>query len=115
MQEQLLSPEYQDLTQSTTVPTVDLSILEPILWVSAAVTILFTVLFLIYVIYSFARRYKVEKATLEMQKDIRRLRELAEQQAEKSSRPTAAPRPAHDVIAAHDTATDTTPSTDTVT
>lgn len=90
MPDELLSPEYQTLTQ-TSVPEVDLSFLEPLLWTSAIITIVFTFIFLLYAIYNIVRRYKVEKATLEMRDDIRRMRELMEKG---SVAPT--PRPSFD-------------------
>lgn len=77
MPDELLSPEYQNLTQ-TSVPEVDLSFLEPLLWTSAILTIVFAFIFLLYATYNIIRRYKVEKATLEMRDDIRRMRELME-------------------------------------
>lgn len=78
MQDTLLPSEYQSLTQSTT-PEIDLSFLEPLLWTSALLTILFAFFFLLYATYTIVRRHKVEKATLEMRDDIRRMRELMEQ------------------------------------
>lgn len=77
MSDQLLPPEYQTLTQGST-SGLDLSFIAPLLWTSAIVTILLTVVFLLYFIYVIIRRRKVENATLEMRDDIRRMRELME-------------------------------------
>lgn len=64
---------------STALPSIDVNALMPLMITSIAITVLLTILFLIYVSFNTIRRYKVEKATLEMQKDIRRMRELMEQ------------------------------------
>ncbi|HCH34264.1 MAG: hypothetical protein UY35_C0006G0027 [Candidatus Saccharibacteria bacterium GW2011_GWC2_48_9] len=63
-----------------TIPDIDLSSLTPILSASLVVTLVLTVLLVVYAIYSTARRRKVERATINMQKDIRIIRELMEKQ-----------------------------------
>lgn len=84
---------------TTTVPSFDVSALMPLMITSIAITIILTILFLIYVSFNTIRRYKVEKATLEMQKDVRRMRELMEEGIT-----PPAPRKQLDLIAALDTA-----------
>lgn len=59
-------------------PNIDLSMLAPLLMTSLVVTGVLSLLFLIYIIFNSIRRYKVEKATIDMQKDIRLIRELME-------------------------------------
>ncbi len=59
-------------------PNIDLSMLAPLLMTSLIVTGVLSLLFLIYIIFNSVRRYKVEKATIDMQKDIRLIRELME-------------------------------------
>lgn len=78
MPDELLPTEYQTLTEGST-SGFDLSLIAPLLWASALVTVIITVLFFIYAIYVIVRRRKVENATLEMRDDIRRMRELMEQ------------------------------------
>lgn len=90
MPDELLSPEYQTLTQ-TSVPEIDLGFLEPLLWTTAILTIAFTFIFLLYATYNIMRRYKVEKATLEMRDDIQRIRKIMEQQAATSQTATDVP------------------------
>lgn len=82
---------------STAVPSLDFSALMPLMITSIVVTIVLTILFLIYVSFNTIRRYKVERATLEMQKDIRRMRELMEEQAKQP-----ATRPRVDLLAVHE-------------
>ena len=81
----------QQLQQGSTTaaPSLDLNALMPLMITSIVITIILTILFLIYVSFSTIRRYKVEKATLETQKDIRRIRELMEQQTEPAALPRA--------------------------
>lgn len=69
----------QELGQGISTPEINLEALMPLIITSTAITILLALLFLIYVSFNTIRRFKVEKATLEMQKDIRRMRELMEQ------------------------------------
>ena len=90
MQDASLNTLQQQIGQSTgtTVPNLDLSALMPLMITSIVVTIILTLLFLIYVSFNTIRRYKVEKATLEMQKDIRRMRELMEEQASSAVAPS---------------------------
>lgn len=90
MQDASLNTLQQQIGQSTgtTVPNLDLSALMPLMITSIVVTIILTLLFLIYVSFNTIRRYKVEKATLEMQKDIRRIRELMEEQASPAVTPS---------------------------
>ncbi|MBH1980877.1 hypothetical protein I8H83_04310 [Candidatus Saccharibacteria bacterium] len=59
-------------------PALNFDALMPLIVTSAVVTGVLTILFLVYVIFNSIRHYKVEKATIEMQKDIRRMRELME-------------------------------------
>ena len=83
---------------NSAIPSLDLNTLMPLMVTSVVITIILTVLFLIYVSFTTIRRYKVEKATLEMQKDIRRMRELMEQG---SSLPTDTYPASKDLLAAH--------------
>lgn len=91
-------------------PGVDLSFIMPLIITSIVISGLLTVLFLIYVIFNTIRRYKVEKATFDMQKDIRRMRELMEQ----GSMPS--PTTSHDDkdLLAHATPAETNPTDDAV-
>lgn len=83
----------QELGQGISTPEINLDALMPLIITSTAITILLALLFLIYVSFNTIRRFKVEKATLEMQKDIKRIRELMEQgSALPASRDNVAPR-----------------------
>lgn len=68
------------LGQGTPVPDIDLSALTPVLSASLVVTLVLSAFLIVYAIYSAARRRKVERATINMQKDIRIIRELMEKQ-----------------------------------
>lgn len=74
----LLYGDTNELTQGV-VPEIDFEAFMPLITASLAITAVLTVLFFVYVIFNSIRHYKVEKATIEMQKDIRRMRELMEQ------------------------------------
>ena len=92
-------------------PGADLSFMMPLIITSIAISALLTVLFLVYVIFNTVRRYKVEKATFDMQKDIRRMRELMEQGS------TPSPITSHstkDLLAHHTAPVDEDPANDTV-
>lgn len=83
---------YGDTTEQLTqgiVPKIDLEAFMPVIITSVVVTAVLTVLFFVYIIFNSIRHYKVEKATIEMQKDIRRMRELMEQ----GSQPTTSHTP----------------------
>lgn len=73
-------PNIETSLGQGTIPDIDLSALTPILSASLVVTLVLTVLLVVYAIYSTARRRKVERATINMQKDIRIIRELMEKQ-----------------------------------
>lgn len=94
----LLYGSTTELTQGV-VPEIDFEAFMPLIMTSLAITGVLTVLFFVYIIFTSIRHYKVEKATIEMQKDIRRMRELMEQ----GSTPTTSPQipPKHtDLLAA---------------
>ena len=84
-----LSP-YTLVEQGTALPEIDLSCIVPFLAAALIATTAISVLFGIYLIYSTLRRRKLNQATLDMQKDIRKIRELLEQGSALRS-PTSAP------------------------
>lgn len=86
----LLYGDTAELTQGV-VPEIDFGAFMPLITASLAITAVLTVLFFVYIIFNSIRHYKVEKATIEMQKDIRRMRELMEQ----GSTPTTSQTPPH--------------------
>lgn len=68
-----------DITQEGAAPVIDLGFIMPIITAGLIVTGILTALFILYFLISALRRRKVENATLEIQKDIRKIRELMEQ------------------------------------
>lgn len=88
-------------------PGLDLGFIMPLITASIVITALLTVLFLAYVIFNAVQRHKVEKATLDMQKDIRRIRELMEQGS------VAAPHQNKDLLAQQPRAETAEQATDT--
>lgn len=84
-----LSP-YTLVEQGTALPEIDFSFIIPFLAAALIATTAISVLFGIYLIYSILRRRKLNQATLDMQKDIRKIRELLEQGSALRS-PTSAP------------------------
>lgn len=96
----------EELGQGTD-PTIDLDALMPLVAMAVGATVVITLACILYAIFSSLRRRKVERAVFDTQKDIRRIRELLEQQG--STTPTPPPAAAEhrktsrqqDVIAAH--------------
>jgi|GEM_PF-6436742 len=98
------------LGQGTAVPDIDLSAFAPVLSISLVVTLILAVLLAIHAIYSAARRRKVERATLNMQKDIRIIRELMEKQGSSALQAIPPTPPLHNKST--DTLAATSPSDD---
>lgn len=101
----------ENLGQGTIVPDIDLSALAPVLSASLVVTLVLTVLLVVYAIYSATRRRKVERATINMQKDIRIIRELMEKQGSSVFQTIPPTPPLHNKPT--DTLAVTSPSDDT--
>ena len=95
----------QELGQGIQAPEINFDALMPLIITSTAITILLAVLFLIYVSFNTIRRFKVEKATLEMQKDIQRIRELMEQGSTLPAPRGNVPSNSKDLLAANQGAT----------
>lgn len=87
----LLYGSTTELTQGV-VPEIDFEAFMPLIMTSLAITAVLTVLFFVYIIFTSIRHYKVEKATIEMQKDIRRMRELMEQGSTPTTPPQVPPK-----------------------
>ena len=65
-------------TINTLMPSINLDFLMPMIITSLVATGLLGLLFIIYIVFSSIRRYRVEKATLSMQQDIHAIRQLLE-------------------------------------
>lgn len=102
-----LTSSLQNQLGEGIVPTVDLSWIQPLLTTLVTAVAIMTCLMVIYGIYSVIRHHQVTRATLAMQKDIQRIRELMEQ--------GSTPPPQHSVAIERPVATGTTdsPSADT--
>lgn len=96
---------YTELEQGTLLSGFDLGFIMPLVVVTLVATGLISVIFMIYLILSIMRRRKLHQATIDMQKDIRKIRELLEQGSTPTHpgtvRPASQPR-SHDILARQD-------------
>lgn len=70
---------YTAIEEGTLLPSIDLGFIMPVIVTTLVVTGVVSVVFIVYLILSMIRRHKIQQATLDMQKDIRQIRELLEQ------------------------------------
>lgn len=69
---------YTEIEQGSLLSGFDLGLMMPIIVAALVATSILSVVFTLYLIVSIVRRRKLHQATLDMQKDIRKIRELLE-------------------------------------
>lgn len=96
---------YTEIEQGALLSGFDLGFIMPLVVAVLVATGILSAIFMIYLVVSIMRRRKLHQATIDMQKDIRKIRELLEQGSTPAHldavRPTRQPYP-HDTIARQD-------------